>query len=455
LNNTNSEGSTLNLNSLSQPVILKAEIEQKYPIITPESKEKFNDKTEKVKSETLNLNTPDTFNSGSPKVTLSTRRVIFGFFTKRNLNLKTYYRRILIGVKKGITTPTLPPKTLKLMAHPLIRVLRMMWPFCLYICVTNRLVDFNNIFKCIIVAILTLNILFSFYITIVRAKNIRKLLKAGAFDVRNSPLDRMSSLIAKMLACSKGLCESGGTVAGAVAGLYTIDNLMRDLGYEPIFLPFLKRTLTNSSEAVVDPSVEADKNNTQLSHNLRQVHNRHLSAKEEESLFQVFYDSQFISKDEWMELQREFKTRFTAIGGEKESILKQMKENLEKGYGNAEGTNDQGLTDNSPTSSKILEALKERGHLTEDLFPKPPLKAPTSSKILEALKESGHLTEDTFSANTEEKPPKDRIIEGLKDKNNSSIFDDTKKKDSNDEFKRITGSDSDSVSQANKTDNKI
>jgi hypothetical protein len=32
------------------------------------------------------------------------------------------------------------------------------------------------------------------------------------------------------------MCEAGGTVTGAVAGLYTIDNIMKDLGYDAIFL---------------------------------------------------------------------------------------------------------------------------------------------------------------------------------------------------------------------------
>jgi len=36
----------------------------------------------------------------------------------------------------------------------------------------------------------------------------------------------MSSLIARMLGGTKGVCETGGTIASAIAGLYTIDNLM-------------------------------------------------------------------------------------------------------------------------------------------------------------------------------------------------------------------------------------
>ena len=70
----------------------------------------------------------------------------------------------------------------------------------------------------------------------------------------------MSTIIARMLACSKGLCETGGTIAGAVAGLYTVDNIMKDMGYDPNFLPFLKQTIIFSSEADEDSGVVADKN---------------------------------------------------------------------------------------------------------------------------------------------------------------------------------------------------
>jgi len=164
----------------------------------------------------------------------------------------------------------------------------------------------------------------------------------------------------------------------------------------------------------------------------------------------MFYDSGFISKDEWMELQREFKTRYTITEGEKEYLLTKVKENLEKGYGAFEGSTYHGLTEKYPTSSKVLEALKDNGHLMEDLFPKPPLDTPNSSKIIEALRDSGQPTEDTFSTNTADKSNKDSIIKGLIDKSNSSLDDFSKNKDSIGEIKSITGSESDNFSQSNK-----
>lgn len=290
--------------------------------------------------------------------------------------------------------------------------------------------------------------MFSIYITIVRAKTIRKLIKDGAYDVRNSPLDRMSSIIARVLACSKGVCEAGGTVGGAIAGLYTVDNLMRDLGYEPNFVPFIRRNFTNSSEADADTGVECDnKNKIDIDMDqLKLVQNKLKTATEEEALWQDFYNSKFITKDEWMELQGEFQHRLTVLDENKQALLKQIKENLKKGYGAFEGAIEHGLKDNYPTSSKVLEALNSK-LVREDLFPKTPGEAPNTRKFIEALKDSGKLKEDTFSANTEAKPTKS-LIERLIDidKSNSS------NKDSIGDNKGLTGSESETVSQSSNTD---
>ena len=107
-----------------------------------------------------------------------------------NLNKKSYYRRTLIGIKKGLSVNTLPPKTVTFMYHPVIRIFRIMGSICMVICVSNRLFLFNTYIKYVIVIIFILYILFMLYISIVRLRYIRMLLKTDIFDVRNSPLDR-------------------------------------------------------------------------------------------------------------------------------------------------------------------------------------------------------------------------------------------------------------------------
>ena len=39
------------------------------------------------------------------------------------------------------------------------------------------------------------------------------------------------------------------------AGLYTVYNIMKDIGLEPIFIPFVKRILTGSTKTTEEPAL--------------------------------------------------------------------------------------------------------------------------------------------------------------------------------------------------------
>ena len=127
----------------------------------------------------------------------------------------------------------------------------------------------------------------------------------------------------------------GGTSLAGLAGLDTIENILKDIGLEPIFLPYLKQSLTKSSnsEAEVDPSVLSDQNNKILMENLKELHLRHKDAKWEQEAIQTMFNSGFLDKDDWMELQRDFyfKTRFAVIDEQKESLIEKIKSNIDKG----------------------------------------------------------------------------------------------------------------------------
>jgi len=368
LKNIKTEGSSVNLNSISNPEteILKAGVGHKDKWKAAESKDFFSNNYEKIESNSLA--TSETNKAESPKVNSETKTEKCGLFAGFILKIKNYYRRILIGVKKGISTPTLPPKTLKLVSNPLIKFLRLVGHISMIICATNRLPEFNDFWQLTIVIFFILNLLFSIYITIVRARNIRKLMKDGAYDVINSPLDRMSSLIARMLACTKGVCETGGTIAGAIAGLYTIDNLMRDMGCDPIFVPFIKRSLTNSSETDVDPTDDCNKQTKNDRDRLKVLEYQLKTFKDEEAALRMFYESKFRTRDEWLELERDFKNRYSVVDGSKKALINNITYNLKKGYGAFDSATDHGLKDNNPTSSKLLEALNSQ-KFKEDLFP--------------------------------------------------------------------------------------
>jgi hypothetical protein len=54
-------------------------------------------------------------------------------------------------------------------------------------------------------------------INIIRFIHIIKILRSDELDVRNSPLDIIASLTARILLCGKGICV-GGAVGGSVVG---------------------------------------------------------------------------------------------------------------------------------------------------------------------------------------------------------------------------------------------
>jgi hypothetical protein len=75
-------------------------------------------------------------------------------------------------------------------------------------------------------------------INIIRLIHIIKVLRSDKLDVRNSPLDRIASLTARVLFCAKGLC-----VAGAAGGTFTgaglaLDSALINTDNEPIFSPY-------------------------------------------------------------------------------------------------------------------------------------------------------------------------------------------------------------------------
>jgi hypothetical protein len=75
-------------------------------------------------------------------------------------------------------------------------------------------------------------------ISIIRLIHIIKVLRSDKLDVRNSPLDRIASLTARLLFCAKGLCvagAAGGSITGA--GL-ALDSALINTGNEPIFSPY-------------------------------------------------------------------------------------------------------------------------------------------------------------------------------------------------------------------------
>ena len=176
--------------------------------------------------------------------------IILLFYIFRNhprfLNLKK-------GAILAYKTPTLPQNILNFTMHPLIRILRVLGGISILFLVSNRVLIFPNHlqFYILIICFIFANIfaIYHCYLTYHRVKHIRFLIKSGALEIRNSPLDRFATLATKLLTCTKGVCDTAVPVGTLMTLMLGYDSLLEHKGQEPLFKPFfLSRFLVPSSE---------------------------------------------------------------------------------------------------------------------------------------------------------------------------------------------------------------
>ena len=157
---------------------------------------------------------------------------------------KKIFSRFFIGLKKGILTPTLPNHIILLNNNPIIRIFRVLGGISILLILTHRLDYLGDglLYLYTLVLCTVLALLFSLYLiflTYHRIKHMIKVLKSDDLDVRNSPLDRFATIAAKIILCSKGLCETAAPVGVVFGGMAGIDELRKAKGLEPLFLPKL------------------------------------------------------------------------------------------------------------------------------------------------------------------------------------------------------------------------
>lgn len=119
---------------------------------------------------------------------------------------KNIFARFFIGVKKGLFTPTLPNHIILLNNNPIIRILRVLGGISILLILTHRLFGNGLLYFTALVLCTVLAIIFSFYLiflTYHRIKHMIKVLKSDELDVRNSPLDKLASIAARIILCSK------------------------------------------------------------------------------------------------------------------------------------------------------------------------------------------------------------------------------------------------------------
>lgn len=151
------------------------------------------------------------------------------------------FNSIKSGIKKGLTVSSLPPKIAIFYSHPLIRILRVIGGFSAVIVLTKNYTFFPYPLDYVLMFLAIIQLFQIVIISIIKITySIRKLIyKPEEFEVRNSPLDKYATQIAKLIYCWKFTCSTVGGGVGIIASGAVVDQLLEEAGQDKIFLPFL------------------------------------------------------------------------------------------------------------------------------------------------------------------------------------------------------------------------
>lgn len=153
--------------------------------------------------------------------------------------MKSISTRLFIGFKKGFFTPTLPEKILAFQSYPLIRILRFLGGISILFILSKVYLKFHIYSLYIAIFFVTLFAVYHFVITYYRIKHMVKLLKSDALEIKNSPLDRLATIGAKLVLCLKGVCETTQPVGVALTLMLGTDEIFKHAGRQPVFGPIL------------------------------------------------------------------------------------------------------------------------------------------------------------------------------------------------------------------------
>jgi len=98
---------------------------------------------------------------------------------------KTILQRIIIGVKLGWKTPSLPATVEKFHLNPIVRILRVICGFCTVSLLSGRLKELPTFITFIAIFFTTIHFIYFIYISIIKFKYANKILRSDKFDIKN------------------------------------------------------------------------------------------------------------------------------------------------------------------------------------------------------------------------------------------------------------------------------
>lgn len=172
-----------------------------------------------------------------------------------NSKMKKFINRVWLGIHKGWTTPNLPEHIIKLQSRVYIRIFRVIGGISTLSLLGRGFFELN-VYGLYLALVLTfMFFIYNLFIAYHKFKHLCKIIKRGDLEIRNSPLDRLATRIASLVACSKGVCEYVLLIGGALGLMLGMDQILRvrESNRDAFFLPLIGRGIN-----------KVDSNNTEV-----------------------------------------------------------------------------------------------------------------------------------------------------------------------------------------------
>lgn len=133
---------------------------------------------------------------------------------------------IYLGIKKGYNIPILPPKLYTIHNSLLCRAFRVIGGISILLCISGNKIFTEIYYIYLILPIAFIYSLYNIYMFYQSVKYVFKLWKDGKLDVRNSPINHLSTYISKSILCFKVGCTGIGMVGTTMGVGFGVDTFL-------------------------------------------------------------------------------------------------------------------------------------------------------------------------------------------------------------------------------------
>ena len=219
------------------------------------------------------------------------------------MNKRSKKESIILGLKKGLTTPNLPEKVIRLRKRWYIVILRMLGRVSIICLLAQE--GLNLSFYETLVAMFTgiIYLIYGVVITVIGIKHTWKTIKSDELDIRNSPRDRFGSIFGRVVLCLKGVCICTGSIGGVLGVGTLVDGYLRSRGREPV----IEEVLSEGLNKILPPTEYQYNNYLETSNKLKEEKEWYerklrwsINNKDKEELIRL-WEKRIREKDEKME----------------------------------------------------------------------------------------------------------------------------------------------------------